>query len=78
MIEFMNEILTEFLDFVLSALPLSPFTDIINELESMPYLGYINWLVPVGDFIKIGTVWTAAITVYYMYQIILRWVKAIE
>ena len=78
MIEFMNEILNEFLDFVLSVLPLSPFTDIINELGEMPYLSYINWLVPVGDFIRIGTTWLAAITTYYMYQIILRWIKAIE
>ena len=78
MIEFMNEILSEFLDFVLSVLPLSPFTDIINELGEMPYLSYINWLVPVGDFIRIGTTWLSAITIYYMYQIILRWIKAIE
>ena len=78
MLDFMNEILTEFLEFVLSALPLSPFTDIISELEQMPYIGYINWLVPVGDFVKIGIAWLAAITTYYMYQIILRWIKAIE
>lgn len=78
MLDFMNELLEQFLNFVLSVLPLSPFTDIINELEALPYLGYLNWVIPIGKFIKIGTGWLTAIGLFYMYQIILRWIKAIE
>ena len=78
MLDYMNEILDKFLDLVLSVLPLSPFTEIIEELASMPYLGYINWFIPIGKFIAIGTVWLTAIGVLYLYQIILRWIKAIE
>lgn len=78
MLAYMDEVLNKFLDFVLSVLPLSPFTEIIEELESMPYLGYINWLIPVGRFVAIGTAWLTAIGVFYLYQIILRWIKAIE
>ena len=78
MLDYMNEILDKFLDLVLSVLPLSPFTEIIEELASMPYLGYINWFIPIGKFIAIGTVWLTAIGVFYLYQIILRWIKAIE
>lgn len=78
MVEWMNELLNKFLDWVLQLLPLSPFRDVIDELAALPYLGYINWLVPVGRFLKIGAAWLGAITLYYMYSIILRWIKAIR
>lgn len=78
MIEWMSELLNKFLDWVLQLLPLSPFRDVIDELAALPYLGYINWLVPVGRFLKIGAAWLGAITLYYMYSIILRWIKAIR
>ncbi len=77
MLDFMNELLDKFLDFVLSVLPLSPFTEVIDNLESLPYLGYLNYFVPVGAILKIGSVWLASITLFYLYQIILRWIKAI-
>lgn len=78
MLEWMNALLDKFLEWVLQFLPLSPFTAVIDELESVPYLGYINWLVPVGRFLKIGAAWLAAIVLYYMYSIILRWIRAIQ
>ena len=75
---FMQELLDKFLDMVLQVLPLSPFTDVIDELETLPYLGYLNWFIPVGRIIKIGTVWLTAVGLFYLYSIILRWIKAIE
>lgn len=61
MLAYMKELLDKFLTLVLSLFPLSPFLPVIQELSALPYLGYINWLVPIGDFIKIGTLWIAAI-----------------
>lgn len=55
MLAYMKELLDKFLAMLLSLFPLSPFTPVIEELSSLPYLGYINWFVPIGDFIKIGT-----------------------
>ena len=74
----MKNLLDQFLQGVLSLFPLSPFREVIQELESLPYLGYINWFVPVGDYVKIGTVWLAAIAVYYAWSIIARWIKLIS
>ena len=74
----MKNLLDQFLQGVLSLFPLSQFREVIQELESLPYLGYINWFVPVGDFVKIGTVWLAAIAVYYAWSIIARWIKLIS
>lgn len=78
MLDFMNELMNNFLDFVLSVLPLSPFKDVINEMEALPYLGYLNWFIPVDRFVKIGGLWLVSIGLFYLYSIILRWIKAIE
>ena len=74
----MKNLLDKFLQAVLSLFPLSPLREVINELGTLPYLGYINWFVPIGDFVKIGTVWLAAIAAYYAWSIIARWIKLIS
>ena len=74
----MKNLRGKFLQAVLSLFPLSPFREVIQELGSLPYLGYINWFVPIGDFVKIGTVWLTAIAAYYAWSIIARWIKLIS
>jgi hypothetical protein len=44
----------------------------------MPYMGWINWLVPVDQIVAILTAWGSAILIYYIYVTILRWIKAIQ
>ncbi|MCL2051209.1 MAG: hypothetical protein FWG91_05730 [Lachnospiraceae bacterium] len=65
-------------DTALNVLPISPFTEHIDALAELPYLGYLNWFVPVGALVAIGTSWLVAIGIYYAIMIILRWVKAIS
>lgn len=78
MLGWMKEILGKLLDVILALLPLSPFTGVINSIGSFPYLGYINWFLPVHDFIVIGMLWLGAITVYYLYSVVARWIKLIS
>lgn len=66
------------LEILRNLLPLSPFREFINRLQELPYLGYLNWFIPVGTIIKIGAVWLSAIALHYAYSILLRWAKAIE
>ena len=63
------------LDTILSVLPTSPLQPVIASLSSVDWLGYVNYFVPVGSFVAIGSVWLTAIAVYYVYQVILRWLK---
>lgn len=78
MLKYMKDILDKFLDVVVALFPLSPFMPVIQDLSSLPYLGYINWFVPIGDFVKIGTLWVTAIAVYYAWSVIARWVKLLS
>ncbi len=66
---------------VLSLLPECPFeflyklgtNSIISEV-----LGMVNWFIPIYSFVAILEGWVAAVAVYYVYQVVLRWLKAIE
>lgn len=72
------EIVTKFLDWVLALLPHSPFASFLDELEGLPFLGYLNYFFPVGTCIKIGEAWLVAVGLFYLYSIILRWIRAID
>lgn len=74
----MQEILNQFLDWVLALLPTSPFTAFIESMETLPYLGWLNWFLPISEMIVIGEAWLVAIGLFYLYSVILRWVRAIS
>ena len=63
---------------LIQILPLSPFRSVIAEFSSLPYLGYINWFIPVGDMLRITALWLAAITIYYLYMVAMRWLRVIS
>ena len=62
---------------VLGLLPLSPFTEIQNRLDS-DLLGHINYFMPIEPMLSVGLGWLTAIGLYYTYTVILRWVRAIR
>ena len=59
-------------------LPRSPFKAIIRRMGNIPYIDNIAWFIPIDEIILLTMYWTSAILIYYAYQIILRWVKAID
>lgn len=73
-----KSLLQSILDAILIVLPTSPFRGYLEALEDLPYLKYLNWIFPIGDFIAIAQAWLVAIGLFYLYMIILRWIKAIE
>lgn len=78
MLEWMRELFDSLGEALMHLLPLSPFTGIIEDLEQMPFLGYINWFIPIGSMLKIGAAWLVAIGVYYSYSMVARWIKVIS
>ena len=63
---------------VLQLLPGSPFRGFIDSIAEIPYLGYLNYFIPVSDFLALLAVWGAAVGVFYVSSVILRFVKAID
>ena len=62
----MQALLNGFLDLLMKAFPTSPFADTIEKFSKLPYLGYINWFVPVSEMVAIGSAWLLVIGVYYI------------
>lgn len=60
-----------------SILPKSPFKIIDNTIIA-EYLGSFNYFFPIVEMVNILQVWTVAVGGYYLVQIVLRWIKAIE
>ncbi len=73
-----SSIVNSLLQKVMSVLPTSPFTKFLNAMGDMPYLGYLNWFLPISQMIAIGEAWLVAVGLFYLYQIVLRWIKAIS
>ena len=76
-LNFIIKALGSILSLIFSILPPSPFSVINNSVIS-EYLPYINYFVPFSEIVVILQVWLVAVGVYYLYQIVLRWIKAIE
>lgn len=71
------DFLADILQWVVDLLPDSPF----NKLDTTviePYLGYINWVIPMDFILTTFTLWLTAVGIYYCWSVILRWIKAID
>lgn len=63
---------------ILSILPDSPFVmlDKIPGIDKI--LAYVNYFIPFNFAVATLTLWLVAIGLYYLWQLLLRWIKAIE
>lgn len=62
---------------IIRVLPTSPFAPFVEEFSSLPFLGYLNWFFPVRACLTVMSAWLAAITLFYIYSVVMRWVKLI-
>ena len=74
----MSELWNSFGDVITNILPMSPFRGFIQSIGQLPYLGWLNWFIPIQDLITIFGAWLGAVAIFYLYQIVLRWVKVIQ
>ncbi|MBQ6420469.1 MAG: hypothetical protein IJK02_05280 [Clostridia bacterium] len=58
-------------------LPQSPTLDSDALAEVARFAGYINFIFPVGKFLLFVAATLAAIAIYYLAMVILRWIKLI-
>ena len=65
---------------ILLLLPTSPFVNIKSYLDPvfLDILGYVNYYIPIGTLLSITAAWLACIAVYYLHQLVLRTIKAVE
>lgn len=76
-LEKLGALLISALSWVVSFLPDSPFQAVSNK-DVQSFLGTLNWILPLQEIVAILQLWISAVTIYYVYQIILRWIRAID
>ena len=80
MLEFLQTFVQKFLSVVVDLLPGSPFHYFIDSIDLSNFnkaISWLNWFVPVGTLIAITEAWVTAIGLFYVYSIVLRWLKVI-
>lgn len=50
---------------ILSILPVSPFVGLNNLVQSIPYLSFVNWFLPIPEMLAIMESWLVVVSVYY-------------
>ena len=61
---------------ILRFLPLSPFRYVAYFSLNSELLMFLNYLLPIQQIVFVTEGWLAAITTFYIYQAILKWLKA--
>ncbi len=77
-LEWLGEKFSEIYEMVLGLLPQSPIVYLTTNETISKYMSYLNWFFPIYLWISILEGWLAAIAVYYIVQVILRWAKVVE
>lgn len=75
--EWLSSIWDAFAQALLSVLPTSPFAGYIDAFRDLPFLGWINWFVPVRAILTVLASWLGAVALFYLYSIAMRWLKII-
>lgn len=79
--DFFNYIVEEFENLgesIVESLPSSPIVWIESNEQIKTYLSYVNWFIPIYQMIPILEAWLICILLYYVVQVILRWLKVVE
>lgn len=65
---------------IIQLFPASPFSilDSLSGTAAYDWLRMLNWFIPIGTFVGILEAWLSGIAIYYIYQIVLRWIKVVE
>lgn len=77
-LEWLSNSFKSIVDGIIKVLPSSPIVYLTQNDSISKYMSYVNWFIPVYLWISILETWLVAVTVYYVVQVVLRWVKVVE
>jgi hypothetical protein len=66
------------MDRFIDALPICPFIHLQNLPINSEFLSFMAWFIPFPQIIALLQTWVAAVAVWYVVKIGMRWAKAIR
>lgn len=76
--DYLVGLLQKVLGVILMLLPDSPFAKFTSAMGSNDMLGYAAYFLPLEQIIAVSEAWLIAVTTFYVWSVLLRWVQAIE
>lgn len=73
--EGIKDYISGFFDAVIDALPTSPILYLTTNSEIKTVMGYVNFFIPIYTMVSIVESWLTAIAMYYVFTVIMRWLK---
>ena len=58
--------------------PIEPRIRTIRQGDAALWLGWINFFIPINEMAAMLVAWIAAIGLYYLASVVLRWVKVVS
>ncbi|HBE9908586.1 TPA: hypothetical protein KNJ60_003882 [Clostridioides difficile] len=78
-INFIISLLANIINIILSVLPNSPFLSFSSDAKTTSeFLPYLAWFLPVKSMFITLTAWLSCMLIYYVYSVVMRWIKLIE
>lgn len=78
LLNFLIKALGAVLGFIVNILPTSPFQGIINNNDVKEFLSGLAWIIPFNTLLGVFQTWVTCVLAYYLYSIVMRWLKMIE
>lgn len=68
------------LSLIFDLLPNSPFLNITTLYDRSVgnYMGYLSWFIPIKQILGVTVAWLSCMLVYYVYSVVMRWIKLID
>jgi len=66
------------LSVIFSILPNSPFSSIPDNSSISEFMPYLAWILPIKSIVGILVTWLSAMSIYYIYSVVMRWIKLID
>lgn len=63
---------------VVALLPASPFVGFSYLLEAVPFVSYLNWILPISEIIVVLESWLAIVATYYTILFALNYVGILK
>lgn len=63
---------------IIDTLPASPIVWLESNSQIQQYLKWVNWFIPIYQMIPILEIWLVCVSIYILFQIVLRWAKVVE
>lgn len=57
---------------LIALLPSTPFTEILNGIGDLPFIGEVAWFIPVNSIFTVTTIWASTIGSYFLVSWALR------